>query len=236
MKKIKLTVIIPCYNEKNTILKILNQVEKIKNIKKQIILIDDKSTDGSRELIKKFKFKSDFKLIFHKNNLGKGACIKSAKKYIYGDIVVIQDADLEYSPTDYHKLIKPIVLKKTNIVYGSRVLERNRYKAQNFSSIFRVFANHILTLFSNYINNQNLTDAHTCYKTIRSNIYKKIILKENGFSFCPEITTKISNLEEDIIEVPIKYFGRTYEEGKKISFLDGFSAIIAIIKYKFFKK
>ena len=229
-------MIIPCYNEKNTILKILNQVEKIKNIKKQIILIDDKSTDGSRELIKKFKFKSDFKLIFHKNNLGKGACIKSAKKYIYGDIVVIQDADLEYSPTDYHKLIKPIVLKKTNIVYGSRVLERNRYKAQNFSSIFRVFANHILTLFSNYINNQNLTDAHTCYKTIRSNIYKKIILKENGFSFCPEITTKISNLEEDIIEVPIKYFGRTYEEGKKISFLDGFSAIIAIIKYKFFKK
>jgi len=236
MKKIKLTVIIPCYNEKNTILKILNQVEKIKNIKKQIILIDDKSTDGSRELIKKFKFKSDFKLIFHKNNLGKGACIKSAKKYIYGDIVVIQDADLEYSPTDYHKLIKPIVLKKTNIVYGSRVLKRNRYKAQNFSSIFRVFANHILTLFSNYINNQNLTDAHTCYKTIRSNIYKKIILKENGFSFCPEITTKISNLREDIIEVPIKYSGRTYEEGKKISFLDGFSAIIAIIKYKFFKK
>ena len=233
-KKI-LTIIIPCYNEIATIEKIINKIREQK-ISKQIILVDDYSIDGTKELIKKKLYKKIDKVIFHKKNFGKGACIKSAIKYSVGKIILIQDADLEYSPKDYVKLIKPILKKKTNVVYGSRVLKKQRYTNNNFSSVFRVFANHILTICSNLINDQKLTDAHTCYKTIRSNIYKKIILKENGFSFCPEITTKISNLRENIIEVPIKYFGRTYEEGKKISFLDGFSAIIAIIKYKFFKK
>ena len=174
-------------------------------------------------------------IIFHKKNYGKGAAINSGKKFIKGDIVLIQDADLEYYPEDYSKLIKPIIKKKAKVVYGSRVLGKNRYFNNNFNSIFRVFANHLLTIFSNAINNQKLTDAHTCYKVFKTEIFKKIDLYENGFSFCPEVTTKVANLNEKIIEVPIRYKGRTYQEGKKISFKDGVSALKTLIKYRYFK-
>ena len=173
--------------------------------------------------------------MYHKKNLGKGACIKSAKKFVKGKIVIIQDADLEYDPKDYKKLIKPILKKKTNVVYGSRVLNKQRYTNSNFSSIFRVFANHILTISSNLINGQKLTDAHTCYKVLKKDIFNKIKLEEKGFSFCPELTTKISLLNEKIIEIPIRYKGRSYKEGKKINFKDGFSAIITLFYYRYFK-
>ena len=231
--KTKISVIVPCYNEIFTISKIINKIRK-QNLNLQIIIVDDYSTDGTRQKLKKLIKKNEI-LILHKMNLGKGAAIKSAKKYVKGEIVIIQDADLEYSPYDYIKLIKPIIMKKTNIVYGSRVLNKDRYFSNSFSSEFRVFANHILTLISNLINRQNLTDAHTCYKVIKKDIFNKIKLYENGFSFCPEITTKISLLNEKIIEVPISYNGRTYDQGKKINFYDGINALKTLIKYRFFK-
>tara|TARA_B100000989_G_scaffold137080_1_gene101818 strand:- start:3776 stop:4486 length:711 start_codon:yes stop_codon:yes gene_type:complete len=232
---IVLTIIIPCFNEIKTIDKIVNKIKKQK-IRKQIILIDDFSTDGTKQIIKKTLYRKVDKVIYHKKNLGKGACIKSGIKHAKGQIILIQDADLEYSPSDYKKLIKPILSKKTNVVYGSRVLNKNRYSDHNFSSIFRVAANHILTIFSNILNNQKLTDAHTCYKVFKKDILKKIKLEENGFSFCPELTTKIGLIKEEIFEVSIRYKGRSYGEGKKINFKDGIDAIITLIYYKYFNK
>ena len=227
----KLSIIIPIFNEKNTILNLLNLIEKQVGIKKQILLVDDKSTDGSLHKIKNFDFKSDFNIIEHTINKGKGACIKTAKKHINGDIVLIQDADLEYSPDDYYNLVKPIIEKKVNVVYGSRVLGKNRYVNKHFTSILRIFFNHALTIISNFINNQKLTDAHTCYKVFKREVFDKVDLVENDFSFCPEITSKISKLREEIIEIPIKYQGRSYKEGKKIKFIDGIKALIVLFKY-----
>ena len=172
-------------------------------------------------------------MIFHSKNIGKGAAIKSAKKFIKGNIVIIQDADLEYYPSDYYKLLKPIN-NGYEVVYGSRVLGRDRYSSKNFSSFMRIFYNHILTILSNILNNQNLTDAHTCYKMFKRNIFKKIKLYENDFSFCPEITTKIALNKIKIKEVPIKYNGRSYNEGKKIGYVDGFKAVKTLFKYRFF--
>ena len=228
-----LTVIIPVYNESKTITKILNKVIEIK-ISKQIIVVDDCSTDNSRKKILNLKSKVN-KIIIHKKNLGKGAAIQSAQKFIKGKYTIIQDADLEYNPNDYFKILKRINYENINVVYGSRVLGKKRYKLKNFTSLSRIFFNHILTLLSNIINNQTLTDAHTCYKLFESKMFKKIKLMENGFAFCPEITTKISNLNIKIFEVPISYRGRSYEEGKKISYKDGIEAVFALFKYKFFK-
>ena len=227
-----ITVIIPCYNEVKTINTIIDKVYKQK-LKKQIIVVDDFSTDGTREILKKKLKKKIDKIIFHSRNYGKGAAINSAKKFIKGNIIIIQDADLEYSPKDYNKLVKPIKEKEYKVVYGSRVLGKNRYFENEFSSIFRVFANHILTIISNILNNQNLTDAHTCYKVFDAKIFKKIKLEEKGFSFCPEVTTKVSLLNEKIKEVPISYKGRDYSEGKKINFKDGFIALKTLLKYRF---
>ena len=228
-----LTVIIPVYNESKTITKILDKVIKTK-ISKQIIVVDDCSTDNSKKKISNFKSKI-YKIIIHKKNLGKGAAIQSAQKFIKGKYTIIQDADLEYNPNDYFKILKRINHKSINAVYGSRVLGKKRYKLKNFTSLSRIFFNHILTLLSNIINNQRLTDAHTCYKLFDSKIFKKIKLNENGFAFCPEITTKISNLNVKIFEVPISYKGRSYDEGKKISYKDGIEAVYALFKYRFFK-
>ena len=231
-----LTIIIPVFNEINTIEKILNQIEQVDFIPKEIILVDDSSTDGTKSLIENHLANKVTKVIYHKNNKGKGSAIKSAQKFIKGDYVIIQDADLEYNPNDYYSLLKPIIDGKYNVVYGSRVLGKNRYKLKNFTSIFRIFANHLLTLFSNFINNQNLTDAHTCYKVFKAEIFKKINLEENGFSFCPEVTTKISNMNLNILEIPISYNGRDYKNGKKIKFFDAIEALITLIKYKYLKK
>jgi len=228
----KLSIIIPVYNEKNTIEKLLNKIHKLRNIKKEIIVVDDASNDGSVNILKKNKNKIN-KLIYHKKNLGKGAAIKSAQKFVKGNVVIIQDADLEYDPVDYYKLLR-LINKGYKVVYGSRVLGKNRYLLKNFSSVIRIFFNHILTVISNFLNNQRLTDAHTCYKMFESNIFKKIMLEEKDFSFCPEITTKIGLLKIKIKEVPIKYSGRNYNEGKKIRLIDGVKAVITLFKYRFF--
>ncbi len=231
----KLSIIIPCFNEVRTIEKIIEKIHLVQGINKEIILVDDFSNDGSRELIQtKLKNKIDT-LILNEKNYGKGYSIIQAKKKITGDIVIIQDADLEYDPNDYKKLIDPIVNNRSNVVYGSRVLGNNRYLSKKFSSIYRIFFNHILTTFSNILNSQNLTDAHTCYKVIKRDIFDKIYLEEFTFSFCPEITTKLSNINEKILEVPINYNGRSYKDGKKIKIIDGLIAIKTLLKYKFFK-
>jgi glycosyltransferase involved in cell wall biosynthesis len=207
----------------------------VKLKKKQIIIVDDFSIDKTRKILNKKIFLKAEKIIFHKKNLGKGAAIKSAQKYVTGDVVIIQDADLEYNPSDYNKLIEPIINSFHKVVYGSRVLNKKRYFDANFISSFRVFGNHMLTIFSNIVNKQNLTDAHTCYKVFHKSIFKKLNLNENSFNFCPEVTTKISNMNINIIEVPIKYKGRDYNEGKKINFIDAFYAVFTILRYKFFK-
>ena len=230
----KITVIIPVFNEVRTVRTIIDKILNLKDLDIQIILVDDFSTDGTRELIENELSKKVDKVVFHSSNQGKGSAIISAKKFIKGDIVIIQDGDLEYEPKDYYKLIKPILENSFKIVYGSRVLKKPRYKANNFTSLFRIFCNHVLTIISNFINSQNLTDAHTCYKVFKSEVFNEIILEEKGFNFCPEITTKVSNLGIKIFEVPIDYNGRTHQEGKKIKFIDGIEAIITIIKYKFF--
>lgn len=231
-----LTIIIPAFNEINTIEEIITRVNKIDFIPIEIILVDDHSTDGSRDLIKKKLYKKVTRVIYQSKNLGKGFAIKAAQKFVNGDIVIIQDADLEYNPKDYEKMVRLIIDNKAEVVYGSRVLGKNRYTSNNFTSVFRIFGNHILTIISNIINKQNLTDAHTCYKLFKSDIFKKINLEEKGFSFCPEITTKISNMKIDIIEIPISYEGRNYKNGKKIRFKDAIEAIKTLIKYKFLKK
>jgi glycosyltransferase involved in cell wall biosynthesis len=228
-----LTIIIPVYNEKKTIQKIIDKVLKIKNLKKQIIIVDDGSTDGTTEVLKKIQKKKIYKIIYSKKNKGKGHAIRLAQPHVQGEFVIIQDADLEYNPNDIKKIIKVFKNKNNMVVYGSRVLNTNRYKKNNFISIIRVFANHMLTIVSNIINNQNLTDAHTCYKAFNSKIFKKIKLKENSFSFCPEITTKISKLNIPITEIKISYKGRSVKDGKKISLKDAFIAIKTLIKYRF---
>tara|TARA_B110000037_G_C17093030_1_gene494791 strand:+ start:647 stop:1345 length:699 start_codon:yes stop_codon:yes gene_type:complete len=229
----KFTIIIPAYNEAKTIGKLLDKIFVL-NLKKQIIVIDDYSNDGTQKILIRNKKKID-KLIFHKKNCGKGAAIRSGQKFIKGKYIAIQDADLEYNPSDLIKLFKYIEKNKLNVVYGSRVLKKNKFQnTKNFTHLIRIWGNIFLTMVSNFINNQDLTDAHTCYKIFKASIFKKIVLKENGFAFCPEVTTKISKKNYSIKEIPISYNGRTYSDGKKITSFDGIVALYCLIKYRYF--
>ena len=233
MTQIILTIIVPAYNEKKSISKIIDQINEKIIYTKQIIVIDDFSNDGTRDVIKNLSNIDE--IVFHKRNMGKGAAIKSAIPFIKGNIVAIQDADLEYDPEDLNKLAKEILNQKTNVAYGSRVLNKKRYGNNNFISNFRLFGSHVLTILSNLFNSQQLTDAHTCYKVFKREIFLKLNLKENDFAFCPEVNTKISLLNEKILELPISYKGRNVQEGKKIRFKDALKALLTIIKYKYLK-
>ena len=230
----KLSVIVPCYNEQVTIKEIINKVQNVVlHIEKEIIIVNDSSEDNTREILEKnFTNIKNIKILHHKKNQGKGAAIQTAKQYLTGDIVLIQDADLEYDPQDYQKLISPIINNITKVVYGSRVLNKKRYSASGFTSKLRVFGNHLLTIISNFLNNQKLTDAHTCYKVFHKDVFDKIKLEENDFAFCPEVTTKISKLDYNILEIPINYLGRSYAEGKKIKLIDAFKALKTLVKYR----
>ena len=230
-----LTIIIPVFNEKKYLRLLLSKVLNLNSIKTQVIIVDDGSFDGSTEILKKefLKKKKISHIIHHKHNLGKGAAIKSAQKFIKGDYVAIQDADLEYNPKDLIKIYKLMIKKKYKVVYGSRVLNKNIFQnIKNFTHLVRILGNYFLTKISNLINGQNLTDAHTCYKVFNAKIFKKINLKENGFAFCPEVTTKLSKKKLKIIEIPISYSGRTYNDGKKITSFDGIIALLSLIKYR----
>ncbi len=230
----KISIIVPVFNEEKTISLLIRKILNV-SLDKEIIIVNDGSTDKSLTEIQKYRTHLK-QIIVHDKNLGKGAAIKSAIVYVAGDIVIIQDGDLEYDPSDYESLIQPIIDDKTEVVYGSRVLGKKRYLNDDFTSWFRTFANHALTIISNFINNQSLTDAHTCYKVFKTSIFKSIKLIENDFSFCPEVTTKLSNKNIKIFEVPITYKGRRIDEGKKIRFKDAIKALFVLIKYKYFIK
>ena len=228
----KISIIIPCYNEVNTIEIIVNKILEIKDLNYEIILVDDCSNDGTRNLLnEKIKEKIN-KVIFNDKNYGKGFSIREGIKASSGDIILIQDADLEYSPSDYQKLVAPIIKGYADVVYGSRFLGSSEKRVLYF---WHTLGNKILTLFSNIFTNLNLTDMEVCYKVFKSDIIKNITLIEDRFGFEPEVTAKISKKNIRIYEVGISYFGRKYIEGKKITWVDGLSALRCIIKYNLFK-
>lgn len=225
------TVLIPCFNEKKTIGKVVNKINNLKDLNLEIIIIDDSSSDGTKDLLKdKIKDKVS-KIIFNDKNYGKGYCIKKGIEASNGDVILIQDADLEYDPCDYPKLIKPIKSGIADVVYGSRFLGGEEKRVLYF---WHTLGNKLLTIFSNMFTNLNLTDMEVGYKLFKSHILKDIKLVENRFGIEPEVTAKISKKKIRIFEVGISYYGRKYEDGKKITWRDGFSAIRCIIKYNIF--
>ena len=227
----KLSVLIPCYNEQPTIQKIVKKIKDEKLYKKEIIIIDDFSNDGTREILKDELIKDIDRLILNEKNYGKGYSIRKGIEAASGDIILVQDADLEYNPKEYYKLINPIIDGNADVVYGSRFIGGDERRILFF---WHTIANKLLTLLSNMFTNLNLTDMETCYKVFKSEIIKKIDLKEKGFGFDPEITAKISKLKPRIYEVGISYFGRTYDEGKKIGLKDAFIVLKCIIIYNLF--
>ena len=224
----KLSIIIPCFNEDKTIEKVINNIleQEYKDI--EIIVVDDFSDDKTRHKLKNSLSSKIDKLIFHSTNQGKGAAIRTGIKETTGEIILIQDADLEYDPHEYTKLINPILSGRADVVYGSRFIGSKPHRAVYF---WHKIANNFLTLLSNIFSGLNLTDIETCYKVFKSNIIKKIKIEENGFGIEAEITAKISRKKYKIYEVGISYYGRTYQEGKKITWRDGFKAIFCILKY-----
>ena len=231
-----ISIIIPVYNEDKYIKEILLRINNVKDIDKEIIIINDKSSDNTKKILEKDCLGLYTKLINNEENMGKGFSCRVGIKNAKGEVVLIQDADLEYNPENYYRLIEPIKYNKAEVVYGSRVLPGgNRTRPKTFDFVIRYFANWFLTFLSNILNKQNISDCHTCYKVFKINVLNQIKLFEDGFCFCPEITAKVSRLGIKIHEVPIDYFGRTHVEGKKIVYFDGLRAIYSIIKYNLFK-
>jgi glycosyltransferase involved in cell wall biosynthesis len=228
----KLSVIIPCYNEQATIKQIVEAVRNSSWPDIELIVVDDCSTDGTREILEKEIGDKLDKLVLHESNQGKGAAIRTGIKEAGGGVILIQDADLEYDPDEYEWLIKPIVDDRADVVYGSRFISGSAHRVLYF---WHSMGNAFLTFLSNMFTNLNLTDMETCYKAFRSDILKKIEIEENGFGMEPELTAKISKMNCRIYEVGISYYGRTYQEGKKINWKDGFRAIYCIIKYNLFR-
>ena len=229
----KLSIIIPCFNEKKTIEKILVRVDQsLKNyniLNYEILIVDDSSNDGTIEILKNLTKNDKIKVCFHEINLGKGAAIHTGLKYATGDITMIQDADLEYDPLDYEKLLRPFFEANADIVYGSRFLGGGKYVRIHF--FWHYLAKKILTFICNLFVNLNLSDMETGYKVFKTSALKSIKLKEQTFSFEPEVTIKLSKKKFKFFEVPITYNGRSYEEGKKIGLKDAFIALKTIIYY-----
>jgi glycosyltransferase involved in cell wall biosynthesis len=226
----RLSVVIPCYNERATIAAVLTAVENSPYPDKEIIVVDDCSTDGTRELLQANLAPRIHKLLYHDVNRGKGAALRTGIAAATGDIVVIQDADLEYDPNEFPALIAPILQDKADVVFGSRFMGGFPHRVLYF---WHSVGNSVLTLVSNMFTNLNLTDMETCYKAFRREVIQSITIEENRFGFEPEVTAKVARMGVRIYEIGISYHGRTYAEGKKIGWRDGFRALWCIVKYRF---
>jgi glycosyltransferase involved in cell wall biosynthesis len=230
----KLSIVVPVYNERDTVVRILKAIEEIPltGIDKEIIIVDDCSNDGTKEILEQAIPRGTHVVLHHERNMGKGAALRTGFSAATGDIILIQDADLEYDPREYPKLLKPILEGKADVVYGSRFLGGEEKRVLYY---WHYVGNKFLTTLSNMFTNINLTDMETCFKVFRRDVVMNISIEENRFGFEPEITSKIAKLKCRIFEVGISYRGRTYAEGKKIHWKDGVSALRCIIKYNLFR-
>ena len=229
----KLSIVIPVYNEKNFIREIVERVRKVslQDVEKEIIIVDDFSTDGTRDILQRDLEPLVSKVIYREKNQGKGAALRAGFQQVTGDIVIIQDSDLEYNPAEYPKLIQPILDNQADVVYGSRFIGSEPHRVLYF---WHYVGNKFLTLLSNMFTNLNLTDMETCYKVFRTEVLDSVKIEQNRFGFEPEITAKVSKGNWRIYEVGIAYFGRNYSEGKKINWKDGLQAIWCILRYNLF--
>ena len=226
----KVSIVIPVYNEQATVKEILRRVQAVKlRIPKEIIVVDDFSRDGTRDILRRLRM-PNLKVVYHEMNQGKGAALRTGFARAAGDIVLVQDADLEYDPREYPSLLAPILDGRADVVYGSR-FQGGPHRVMFF---WHYVGNKILTTFSNMVSNLNLTDMETCYKVIKKDVLNKVVLKSERFGFEPEITIKLAKLHCRIYEVPISYAGRDYSEGKKIGWKDGVAAVFHILRYGLF--